>query len=100
MINIRSDYHHCGTQSAGSDKTLRTENPNKQRECWKINNSMRIKKPWGGRGFHVQASKKKGKLPYHQEVVPLLRGKMSCNSWRKHSWLQAAFNSWLSIQPY
>jgi len=37
---------------------------------------MRIKKPWCGRDFHFQASKKKGELPYHQEAVPLLTGKM------------------------
>lgn len=76
MINIRSNYHPCRIQSARSDKTLRTENPDKQWECWKINNLMRIKKPWGGRDFHVQASKKKGDLLYHQEVVPLLSRKM------------------------
>lgn len=38
-----------------------------------MNNHVRIKKVWGGRDFHVQTSKKKGELPYHQEVVPLLR---------------------------
>lgn len=41
-----------------------------------MNNPVRIKKRWCGRDFHVQGSKKKGELPYHQEVVPLLRGKM------------------------
>lgn len=41
-----------------------------------MNNPMSIKKLWGGRDSHVQASKKKGELLYPREVVPPLRGKM------------------------
>lgn len=47
MINIRSDYHRCGIPSAGSDKTWRTETPNKQWECWRMNNR------WGSRSLGV-----------------------------------------------